>query len=256
MRPPLSVTGTRWTRWTPLSNFSRANTPWPVTDGDDFLVAAELGGAGRDQLDPPALLFGIALVHAEQVAGEQRRLVAAGAGADFEHRRRARRRHRAAAARAPARARPRAAARRSSAIPPPPSRAFRHRPRPRPSRRATSSSARSRRTSAAALRDRLDLGIILGQLDELLGREIAAPPSPAATPRAAPRSAAIRSAEMRVIAPAIAAASRSTATGCCSPDRRRSFEHRLAAHRRSVVADDRPRSGAPDRRFVARSSAS
>src|ERR687897_476778 len=32
MRPPLSVTGTRWTRWTPLSNFNRANTPWPETD--------------------------------------------------------------------------------------------------------------------------------------------------------------------------------------------------------------------------------
>ena len=32
MRPPLSVTGTRWTRWTPLSNLSRANTPWPETE--------------------------------------------------------------------------------------------------------------------------------------------------------------------------------------------------------------------------------
>jgi hypothetical protein len=30
------------------------------------------------------VLGGVALVHAEQVAGEQRRLVAAGAGADFE----------------------------------------------------------------------------------------------------------------------------------------------------------------------------
>ena len=39
-----------------------------------------------DQLEPPALLLGKALVHAQQVAGEQRRLVAAGAGADFEHR--------------------------------------------------------------------------------------------------------------------------------------------------------------------------
>ena len=27
-----SVTGTRWTRWTPLSNFRRANTPCPVTE--------------------------------------------------------------------------------------------------------------------------------------------------------------------------------------------------------------------------------
>ena len=52
--------------------------------GDDFLVAADLAVAGRDDLDPPAARGGIALIHAEQVAGEQRRLVAAGAGADFE----------------------------------------------------------------------------------------------------------------------------------------------------------------------------
>ena len=42
MRPPLSVTGTRWTRWTPLSNFSCANTPCPVDAGDDFLEAARI----------------------------------------------------------------------------------------------------------------------------------------------------------------------------------------------------------------------
>ena len=52
--------------------------------GDDFLVAADLALAGREHLDLPAVRGGIALVHAEQVAGEQRRLVAAGAGADFE----------------------------------------------------------------------------------------------------------------------------------------------------------------------------
>ncbi len=86
MRPPLSVTGTRWTRWTPLSNFSLANTPAPVDRGDRFLVAADLGGRGGDQLEAPALRFGVALVHAQQVAGEQSRLVAAGAGADLEHR--------------------------------------------------------------------------------------------------------------------------------------------------------------------------
>ena len=32
MRPPLSVTGTRCTRWTPLSNFNRANTPRPLIE--------------------------------------------------------------------------------------------------------------------------------------------------------------------------------------------------------------------------------
>ena len=31
MRPLASVSGTRCTRWTPDSNFSRANTPRPVT---------------------------------------------------------------------------------------------------------------------------------------------------------------------------------------------------------------------------------
>ena len=51
---------------------------------DDFLVAAGLALARRGDLDLPAAPGGIALVHAEQVAGEQRRLVAAGAGADFE----------------------------------------------------------------------------------------------------------------------------------------------------------------------------
>ncbi len=87
MRPPLSVTGTRWTRWTPLSNLSLANTPAPGDVGDDFLEAADVRGIHADRLDPPALLGRIALVHAEQVGGEQSRLVAPGPGADFEHRR-------------------------------------------------------------------------------------------------------------------------------------------------------------------------
>ncbi len=52
--------------------------------GDDFLVAADLALAGRRGLESPAACGGIALVHAKQVAGEKRRLVAAGAGADFE----------------------------------------------------------------------------------------------------------------------------------------------------------------------------
>ena len=52
--------------------------------GDDFLEAAHRTFIRRDDLDLPALLGGVALVHAEQVAGEHRRLVAAGAGADFK----------------------------------------------------------------------------------------------------------------------------------------------------------------------------
>ena len=51
---------------------------------DHFLVAAELGGALRNDLHLPALALGVARVHAEQVAGEKRRFVAAGAGAHLE----------------------------------------------------------------------------------------------------------------------------------------------------------------------------
>ena len=52
--------------------------------GDDFLIAAHRAIAGRHDFDFPAVFGGIALVHAKQIASEQRRLVAAGAGADFE----------------------------------------------------------------------------------------------------------------------------------------------------------------------------
>jgi len=55
--------------------------------GDDLLEAARVGRRSGDHLDPPALRFGVALVHPEQVAREQCRLVATGAGADLEHRR-------------------------------------------------------------------------------------------------------------------------------------------------------------------------
>ena len=51
------------------------------------LEAADLIGVEADGLDLPAACRGKAFVHAEQVGGEQRGLVAAGAGADFEHRR-------------------------------------------------------------------------------------------------------------------------------------------------------------------------
>ena len=51
---------------------------------DHLAVAAVLARALADRLDLPALRFGVAAVHAQQVAGEDRRLVAAGAGADFE----------------------------------------------------------------------------------------------------------------------------------------------------------------------------
>src|SRR3954453_23214263 len=53
---------------------------------DHFLVAAELRMAFGDDLDLPAATLGIARVHAEEVAREKPRLVAAGAGANFKER--------------------------------------------------------------------------------------------------------------------------------------------------------------------------
>ena len=52
--------------------------------GDDLLVAAHRAFARRHRPRPSTCWRRIALVHAEQVAGEQRGLVAAGAGADFQ----------------------------------------------------------------------------------------------------------------------------------------------------------------------------
>jgi hypothetical protein len=52
--------------------------------GDDFFIAAVLAFVLGEDLHAPAAPFGIARIHAEQVAGENRRLVATGAGADFE----------------------------------------------------------------------------------------------------------------------------------------------------------------------------
>ena len=49
-----------------------------------FLVAAEVGRALAHHLGAPAAALAVAQVHARQVAGEQRRFVAAGAGADFQ----------------------------------------------------------------------------------------------------------------------------------------------------------------------------
>ena len=53
--------------------------------GDDFFIPAHRAFARRHDLDFPSLRGGVALVHAEQLAGEQRGLVAAGPGADFEN---------------------------------------------------------------------------------------------------------------------------------------------------------------------------
>src|SRR3546814_10651351 len=49
-----------------------------------LLVAADLDFGGIDDLEAPALQLGVALVHAQEVGGKERRLVAAGAGAHLE----------------------------------------------------------------------------------------------------------------------------------------------------------------------------
>ncbi len=51
---------------------------------DDLLVAAKVGFVARDHLHSPTLPLGVARIHAEQIAREERRLVAAGTRADLE----------------------------------------------------------------------------------------------------------------------------------------------------------------------------
>src|SRR3546814_18186920 len=46
-----------------------------------LLVAADLDFGGIDDLEAPALQLGVALVHAQEVGGKERSIVAAGAGA-------------------------------------------------------------------------------------------------------------------------------------------------------------------------------
>ena len=84
MRPCVSVSGTRWTRCAPDSNLSLEYAPWPTILRDDLAIAAEVGRALRDHLDLPAVALGEARIHAEEVGGEKRRLLAAGARADLE----------------------------------------------------------------------------------------------------------------------------------------------------------------------------
>ena len=87
IRPCDSVAGTRCTRCTPPSYLSLRQTPEsaPAADRDgDVLVAAEVGLLGVEDLGLPALPLGVAQVHPQQVAGEQRRLLAALAGLDLQ----------------------------------------------------------------------------------------------------------------------------------------------------------------------------
>src|SRR5579871_5582607 len=65
--------------------FEPGKDPLAGDVGDDFLVAAGVAGALGKDLHAPAVEISIALIHAKKIAGEQRRLVAAGAGADLEN---------------------------------------------------------------------------------------------------------------------------------------------------------------------------
>jgi len=58
----------------------------PLADdpGNDFLVAAMLAGAFAKWFQRPATQFGISEIHAQQVAGEQGRLVASRPSTDFQ----------------------------------------------------------------------------------------------------------------------------------------------------------------------------
>src|SRR3546814_1807348 len=53
--------------------------------GDDFLETTHVRRAGGDRLYFPALLLGIAAVHAEEIARKKGSLVATCPGADFQH---------------------------------------------------------------------------------------------------------------------------------------------------------------------------
>ena len=68
----------------PCSTDGAARSRGPSTATTDVLVAAEVGLGGVESLGLPALPLGVAQVHPQQVAGEQRRLVAALARLDLE----------------------------------------------------------------------------------------------------------------------------------------------------------------------------
>ena len=86
MRPWFSVSGTRWTRCTPELEFHAGENALAGDARHDFLEAARIGVARRKDLDFPALHVGIALIHAEKIGREQRRLLAARACPNLDNR--------------------------------------------------------------------------------------------------------------------------------------------------------------------------
>ena len=83
MRPWDSVSGTRCAVRAGLELELGVDVV-TLDTGDHLFIAAVFALVLGEDLDSPALALGVARVHAEQVAGEDRRLVATGAGADLE----------------------------------------------------------------------------------------------------------------------------------------------------------------------------
>src|SRR5437667_5791698 len=69
----------------PALEFQAAEGALPLHERDHLLEAAGAGRARGQHLDAPAVPLGVARVHAEELGGEEARLVAAGAGPDLEH---------------------------------------------------------------------------------------------------------------------------------------------------------------------------
>ena len=86
MRPWVSVAGTRCTRCTPDSQRIDAERRVARDLEYHFFDAAERRVGERHDLDAPAVALAVARVHAVEVGGEERGLVAAGAGADLDDR--------------------------------------------------------------------------------------------------------------------------------------------------------------------------
>ena len=84
IRPEASVAGTRWTRCTPPSYLRRREGAVALDDRRDGLDPSDAGVVAVHDLDLPAAPLGVALVHPEELGGEERGLVAAGAGADLQ----------------------------------------------------------------------------------------------------------------------------------------------------------------------------
>ena len=84
IRPWLSVTGTRCTRWGPPSCFMRRPHAVALQQEGDLVEAAHVGRVGAEHLELPAHAAGVALVHLEQVAGEEVGLLAALGAADLD----------------------------------------------------------------------------------------------------------------------------------------------------------------------------